>query len=783
LVPQPSLGQRLLGFASPAFIHAQTLTTLHSFSGTDGANPEAGLLQANGTFYGTTAYGGGTNGYGTVFEITAAGVLTTLHTFDITDGWNVQAGLVQFNNSQGDFFGTTFYGGPSVDQNGFGYGTVFEISPTGELTTSHNFAGTDGQEPRAGLVRGANENLYGTTQAGGVHGLGTVFEITPAGALTTLHSFGGTDGDGPGALIQASNGNLYGVTYQGGANNDGTIFEITPTGVLTTLHSFDGTDGEDPFGGLVQANNGNLYGTTYSGGTYGAGTVFEITPAGKLTVLHSFNGTDGESPAAALIQASDGNFYGTASGGGASNLGTVFKITAEGALTTLHSFSGADGSSPGGALTEAAPGLFYGTAASGGADGYGTVFMLVLPPVITSAFATSTYAYIDAEGQVCQDFGTSTTAFCSRVWNDDTNGYLQNVNGQAAARANAGSIGVESAIGTTEITPESESEEDVGVAGANAYASDTILVSSSVPVSGVLAFSFTLAGQGTTIITGDGFGSTYLFADLNGTILNAPSGPYSIADVFNVPFATNAGTVETGFFIGLSAGGGCTSEGPVDLGSTCSAVADYYDTLQITALKAVDANGNLIPGVTLTSASGYSYNPSANPTSGSACNGTYNGTFTGDILVSNGQQCEISGGTVTGNITVTGGNLVLDHATVGGDVHIHDGGTFVLESSTDIEGNLHIRDLQRGTAQNRICGVTVKRGLHFHDNGTGVEIGSSTSGCVGNSIGGDLEILNNGAPVQVFDNTVGGDLRCLANASITGSGNTAEEKQGQCSKF
>ena len=169
------------------------------------------------------------------------------------------------------------------------------------------------------MIQAADGNFYGTTQYGGSNtcyldpvwnqGCGTVFKLTPTGQLTTLHSFDGTDGWLPmGGLVQATNGNFYGTTTRGGATATslGTVFEITPGGELTTLHSFDATDGSAPFGSLVQANDGNLYGTTAGGGpdaVYGEltsglsdGTVFEITPEGELTTLHDFGGTDGAGP-------------------------------------------------------------------------------------------------------------------------------------------------------------------------------------------------------------------------------------------------------------------------------------------------------------------------------------------------------------------------------------------------------------------------------------------------------------------------------------------------------
>jgi uncharacterized repeat protein (TIGR03803 family) len=98
-----------------------TLTTLHVFGGSDGvAVPYAGLvLSTDGNFYGTTV-GGGANHDGTVFKVTPVGTLTTLHSFDGTDGESPHAGLVQ--GTDGNFYGTTYGGGAN------GYGTVFSLS-------------------------------------------------------------------------------------------------------------------------------------------------------------------------------------------------------------------------------------------------------------------------------------------------------------------------------------------------------------------------------------------------------------------------------------------------------------------------------------------------------------------------------------------------------------------------------------------------------------------------------------------------------------------------------
>ena len=282
-----------------------TLTTLHNFCSQtgcpDGLEPLAGLVQAtDGNFYGTTCCGGANGNWGTIFKLTPGGTLTTLHSFDGTDGYGLKAGLVQATN--GKFYGTTADGGAT------GYGTVFEITPDGKLTTLYNFCSqancTDGFEPFAGLVQATDGNFYGTTEEGGANRYGTVFTITPSGVLTTLFSFDETDGAYPVAgLVQATDGNFYGTTSDGGANGDGTIFNITPAGALTTLHNFDDTDGEFPVAGLVQGTNGNFYGTTSKGGANNDGAVYALSvglgpfvktnpAAGKVGAKVGILGTD-----------------------------------------------------------------------------------------------------------------------------------------------------------------------------------------------------------------------------------------------------------------------------------------------------------------------------------------------------------------------------------------------------------------------------------------------------------------------------------------------------------
>jgi uncharacterized repeat protein (TIGR03803 family) len=156
---------------------AGRLATLYTFSGTDGANPLAGLVQAtDGNFYGTTRNGGTsndcTNGCGTVFKITQAGKLTSLHSFSGTDGYPYGA-LVQATD--GNFYGTT---SGAAGFGSAGNGTIFKVTPSGKLTTLYTFNGTDGSAPYAGLVQATNGSFYGTTDSGGLYGDGTVFSLS-----------------------------------------------------------------------------------------------------------------------------------------------------------------------------------------------------------------------------------------------------------------------------------------------------------------------------------------------------------------------------------------------------------------------------------------------------------------------------------------------------------------------------------------------------------------------------------------------------------------------------
>jgi lysophospholipase L1-like esterase len=192
----------------------------------------------------------------------------------------------------------------------------------------------------------------------------------------------------------------------------------------------------------------------------------------------------------------------------------------------------------------------------------------------------------------------------------------------------------------------------------------------------------------------------------------------------------------------------------------------------------------------------------AAPPASTACNGTFSGTFVGNLSVSKGQTCMFLQGGVTGNITQSGGNLILSGTTVGGNVQVQGGGAFSIGSFTRIVGNLQVQNLPASATPNALCGMTVNGNLTYQNNAASVEIGTVPA-CSGNMVGGNLQVGNNTANVGIVGNIVKGnlqvqndtgqtivsnnnvakDLQCSGNTTISGSGNTASQKQGQCAPF
>ena len=218
-----------------------TLTVLLNFPNTQiGTGPKAPLIQASdGNLYGTTS-SGGAGSSGTVFKMTLGGTASVLYTFCNTtksgscpDGSTPWTSLLQAKD--GNLYGTTQTGGTGGTG---GHGTIFKLTLGGTLTTLYNYCQTtacpDGNTPQGALIQGKDGNFYGVNSSNGMFNqAGTLFQLTPSGQLTTLHQFCSdpecTDGSNPaGALLQASDGTLYGATGSDGPNSFGTVFSMTP---------------------------------------------------------------------------------------------------------------------------------------------------------------------------------------------------------------------------------------------------------------------------------------------------------------------------------------------------------------------------------------------------------------------------------------------------------------------------------------------------------------------------------------------------------------------------
>jgi uncharacterized repeat protein (TIGR03803 family) len=191
-------------------------TVLHSFTGgADGATPRASLiLDSAGNLYGTTYQGGAPCGSftcGVIFKVDATGNETVLHTFTGGDGGNPEAGLLR--DSSGNLYGTSSAFG-TTSTGSPGYGTIFKLdAKTSEETVLYTFTGeSDGAQPIAGLVSDSTGSLYGTTQNAGdfsnciADGCGLVFKLASGEASFNV------------AVILAGNGNGTATSSPAGIN-------------------------------------------------------------------------------------------------------------------------------------------------------------------------------------------------------------------------------------------------------------------------------------------------------------------------------------------------------------------------------------------------------------------------------------------------------------------------------------------------------------------------------------------------------------------------------------
>jgi len=292
------------------------------------------------------------------------------------------AGVIR--GTDGWLYGTTINGGTNVQP----VGTVFKLQTNGTgFVVLHHFSGPDGAVPYAPVFEASDGFLYGTAYSGGISNAGIVFKLAKDGSqFALLHEFtGGADSkNSRGAVIEGSDGYLYGTTEFGNSSTRGTVYKLDKSGGnYSIIHTFTGgIDGQQPSCRLLRGSDGWLYGTTAFGGSGNVGTVFKLLEnGGGYSIIRNFtSGTNGAGPIAGVMEASDGWLYGiTQLGGGVSGGGVVFKLDKFGGnYAVIKSFasSGTDLRMPIAELVEASNGALYGSAPNGGISNKGGMFRL-----------------------------------------------------------------------------------------------------------------------------------------------------------------------------------------------------------------------------------------------------------------------------------------------------------------------------------------------------------------------------------------------------------------------
>ena len=197
------------------------METLHTFVGSDGANPRATLTIDSGRVYGTT-YSGGPGDTGTPFSMKTDGTEFAMQL--PTEGRIFESGLAK--DAAGHFWGVAALGSTAAPNGG-----IFEVDESGVYHWRHSFARAAGYLPTGTPLIGLDGLLYGTTAIGGAKGCGTVYQFNmKTYQLTVLHEMADDEGgcDLPSGLAQDAAGALYGVAQYGGKYGSGTVFRLTP---------------------------------------------------------------------------------------------------------------------------------------------------------------------------------------------------------------------------------------------------------------------------------------------------------------------------------------------------------------------------------------------------------------------------------------------------------------------------------------------------------------------------------------------------------------------------
>jgi uncharacterized repeat protein (TIGR03803 family) len=300
---------------------------LHAFQGgtADGARPSTTLtLDNTGMLLGGTL-SGGANNRGLIYRMNpSTGAVTDLHDYTTSD------------ISSAGFLGP-------LDPSGLIYGSaganIFTLNPTSKAyTVLFTFAGGQTDLAGAGYMRFIDNSgvLYGVG-GGGPANVGGIFKFdTNSHTETILYFFGGGDygWDPVAGLILGADGQLYGATYSGNLNEWGGVYKINPaTGSYDPLANFNSSEVTYPNGPLLPGPGGVMYGPARTGGGTGfCGGVFTFTPStSSLATFAALPakkcGRKPTGPLGPIAQGSDGGIFGVTSDEQGASKGILYEIT------------------------------------------------------------------------------------------------------------------------------------------------------------------------------------------------------------------------------------------------------------------------------------------------------------------------------------------------------------------------------------------------------------------------------------------------------------------------
>jgi uncharacterized repeat protein (TIGR03803 family) len=324
---------------------------IHDFLGDAAGTPSALTLGKDGNLYGILLSNR------SVFKSDLAGNISIVATLASADG---QTTLIQA--ADGNLYGTTVGGGSA------GQGAVFKVTPAGQVTIIHSFAGDASGYRPSEIIETTTGVFYGICLRSSFGGT-AIFKLTADGAFTIVR-----DVSSGANLVFAGDGNVYGsYSNPDGQSSGNSIFRLTPAGDFTPISNFAGSHSITD---VVVGGDGNLYVTTGSGFFGEAdGTLSRITLSGQVTLLHGFSDQDDGGGPTRVAAGPNQVVFGLTSRGSIANLGTLYRVDGGSQFATLVKLGSlGEGYSPNGAFFQSTDGSFYGAAMLGGAGGYGTVY-------------------------------------------------------------------------------------------------------------------------------------------------------------------------------------------------------------------------------------------------------------------------------------------------------------------------------------------------------------------------------------------------------------------------